>query len=141
MECNIDDMNAEFYDNTMQKLFSEGALDVFMTSIMMKKNRPGVKLSVIAKKQDADKLSLVIFSETTTIGIRRYPVERQVLERKIHQVDTKYGVIRVKAAYMEGSIMNYAPEYEDVKNAGLESGVPLKKIYNEALNAFFNKYI
>lgn len=133
MECNIDDMNSEFYGYTMEKLFKEGALDVFMTNIIMKKSRPAVKLSVLCKTEDVDKLSEVIFANTSTIGIRRYEVEREALDRKIVDVTTQYGSVRVKVAYRNGSIVNYAPEYDDVLKAAVNSGVPVKTVYNEAL--------
>jgi uncharacterized protein (DUF111 family) len=138
LECNIDDMNSEFYEHTMERLFDAGALDVFLTSIMMKKNRPAVKLSVLSKGTDIDKLSTIIFNETSTIGIRRYTVEREVLDRKIIEVATKYGPIVIKAAYREGKMVNYAPEYDDVKNAALKSGSSIKDVYNEAIRLFLD---
>lgn len=133
MECNIDDMNAEFYDHVMKRLFDEGALDVFMTSIMMKKNRPAVKLSLLARLADTDKLSNIIFSETSTIGIRKYPVSRETLKREIISVSTIYGHVRIKIAYCDGKCVNYAPEYEDVKALSQSTGMPVKEIYNEAI--------
>lgn len=133
MECNIDDMNSEFYDYAMEELFKEGALDVFMTNIIMKKSRPAVKLSVLCRSEDIDKLSGIIFANTSSIGIRRYQVERESLSRKTDDIVTKYGTIRVKIAYRNGREVNYAPEYDDVKKAAIESGVPVKTIYNEAL--------
>ncbi|KPU45901.1 hypothetical protein OXPF_03690 [Oxobacter pfennigii] len=138
MECNIDDMNSEFYEYTMKKLFDAGALDVFLTNIIMKKGRPAVKLSVIAKEETVDKLSEIIFSETSTIGLRKYSVEREVLERKIFKVDTKYGEISIKAAYRKGVLSNFAPEYEDVKETALKSGIPVKEVYNEAVKESLN---
>lgn len=133
IECNIDDMNGEFYDHTMKRLFDEGALDVFMTNILMKKNRPAVKLSVIAKVEDVDKLSGVIFSETSTIGIRKYAVERETLNREVIEVDTRFGAVKVKAAYRQGKAVNYAPEYEDVRRIAEQTGAALKEIYAEAI--------
>lgn len=133
MECNIDDMNSEFYDYTMEKLFKDGALDVFMTNIIMKKSRPAVKLSVLCRNEDVDKLSGIIFANTSSIGIRRYPVERESLDRKMTEVITKYGPVRVKIAYRNGTEVNYAPEYDDVKKAAMNSGVPVKTVYNEAI--------
>lgn len=136
LECNIDDMNSEFYEHAMDRLFKAGALDVFLSSIVMKKSRPAVKLSVLARQEDIEKLSGIIFSETSTIGIRRYAVEREVLDRKVFNIDTRFGCVRVKCAYQKGNLVNYAPEYEDIKNAALNSGASIKEVYNEALIAF-----
>ena len=135
MECNIDDMNCEFYDHTMNRLFNEGALDVFLTNIIMKKGRPAVKLSVLAKPDDIDKLSNIVFKETSTIGIRKYQVSREALERKIIEVDTKYGAVHVKASYLDGKIVNYAPEYETVRNLAVQTGESIKNIYNETIKS------
>lgn len=139
MECNIDDMNSEFYDYTIERLFKEGALDVFMTNIIMKKSRPAVKLSVLCRDEDTDKLSGIIFENTSTIGIRRYHVEREALDRKVSEVSTRYGVVKVKSAYRDGSQVNYAPEYEDVKKAAINSGVSVKTVYNEVIAEVLKK--
>ena len=136
MECNIDDMNSEFYEHTMDKLFEAGALDVFLTNIIMKKSRPAVKLSVLARYEDVKRLSAIIFSETSTIGIRKYSVDREILDRSIYTVHTKYGSIKVKAAYHLGTMVNYAPEYESVKSAAEKVKAPVKEVYNEALREF-----
>lgn len=139
LECNIDDMNSEFFEHIMERLFKEGALDVFMTGIIMKKSRPAVKLSVLAKSNDIERLSAIIFSETSTIGIRRYQVEREILEREIVKVNCRFGTVRVKVAYLDGEAINYAPEYEDVKKAALESGTALKAVYNEVIKEYCHK--
>lgn len=136
LECNIDDMNSEFYEHVMDRLFNAGALDVFLSSIMMKKGRPAVKLSVLSRLSDAEKLSGIIFNETSTIGIRRYIAEREVLERKTVMVECMYGAIRVKEAYHDGSVVNHAPEYEDVKRAALQHGASIKDIYNEVMREY-----
>lgn len=133
IECNIDDMDSEFYEHVMEKLFCEGALDVYLTNIMMKKNRPAVKLSVIAKNDDADRLSSIIFEETSTIGVRKYSVERETLERKVITVETGFGDVHVKVAYRDGKPVNYAPEYEDIKKIAQKTGMPIKHIYMEAI--------
>lgn len=136
IECNIDDMNSEFFEHTMEKLFDAGALDVFMTNIIMKKSRPAVKLSVLTREKDVDRLSGIIFNETSTIGIRKYLVEREVLDRSISEVHTKYGSIKVKTAYRSGTMVNFAPEYESVKNAAEAAGAAVKEVYNEAVKEF-----
>jgi uncharacterized protein (TIGR00299 family) protein len=138
IECNIDDMNSEFYDYTMKRLFDEGALDVYMTGIIMKKNRPAVKLTVLVLEKDVDALSSIIFSETTTLGIRKYKVEREILERRSVEVDTGFGCVGVKVAYREGKPINYAPEYEDAKKAAMSSGKPIKEIYSMVLKKISN---
>jgi len=134
IECNIDDMNSELYDYVMRELFHEGALDVFMTNIIMKKNRPAVKLSVISRIEDVEKLSELIFRETSTIGIRKYPVERDTLVREEVRVDTRFGPVDAKVAYRNGEVVNCAPEYESVKKIAEDTGVPAKIIYGEALS-------
>lgn len=139
LECNIDDMDSEFYEYVMEKLFKAGALDVFMTNIIMKKGRPAVKLSVLAKGCDADKLSGIILTETTTIGVRRYPVEREALDRKMVDVNIDSGTVRIKVALRDGNIANYAPEYDDVRRLASETGLPIKYIYNEAIQKFLNE--
>jgi pyridinium-3,5-bisthiocarboxylic acid mononucleotide nickel chelatase len=123
----------------MDKLFKAGALDVFLSSIIMKKGRPAVKLSVLSKHEDVEKLSGIIFNETSTIGIRRYLAEREVLERKIVEVECRYGTIRVKDAYHDGKAVNHAPEYEDVKKAALQHGVSIKDVYNEVMREYVKK--
>jgi uncharacterized protein (DUF111 family) len=129
-------MNSEFYEHAMDRLFKEGALDVYLSSIIMKKGRPAVKLSVLVRHEDVEKLSGIIFSETSTIGIRRYLVEREVLERRIVEVKCRYGTIKVKAAYLDGAEVNHAPEYEDIKKAALESGSSIKDVYNEVMKEY-----
>lgn len=138
LECNIDDMNNEFFEHTMDKLFKEGALDVFLTGIIMKKSRPAVKLSVLVKSGDISRLSNIIFSETSTIGIRRYQVERDILKREIVKIPCRFGIIGVKVSYLDGEIVNYAPEYEDVRSAAVQSGTSIKEVYNESIKEFMN---
>ena len=133
IECNIDDMNSEFYEHIMKKLFDLGALDVFLTNIIMKKGRPAIKLSVLTEIGSIDKISNFIFSETSTIGIRYYPVSREVLDRNIIKVHTKYGPCKVKVAYRNKTAINYAPEYEDIKVLAQNNGIPIKEIYNEVI--------
>lgn len=140
IECNIDDMNSEFYEYVMERLFEAGALDVFLTNIVMKKSRPAVKLSVIAESKYVETLTGIIFSETSTIGVRKYPVERDILCRKTVALDTAYGPVNIKVSYKDGNIMNYAPEYIDVKKAAARSGVPMKQVYFESVRAYLNLF-
>ena len=128
LECNVDDMSGEISGYVMDKLFKAGALDVFFTSIYMKKNRPGIKLSVICDSSKINKLEEIILKETTTIGIRKYEVERKCMERDTINIQILNGTVRVKVATIEG-IKKYSPEYEDCKNLAESTDMPLKDIY------------
>ena len=132
LETNIDDLNPEIYAYVMEKLFSAGALDVFITPIQMKKNRPGSQLSVICKEEDTNKACQIIFSETTTLGIRQYSILRHSLKRETFVVDTQYGMVRIKKAFLPNGQYKVAPEYEDCRKLAIESGVQLRDIYQAA---------
>jgi hypothetical protein len=132
LECNIDDMNPELYGYAMDKLFDSGALDVFYTPIIMKKDRPAVKITVLCRKGDEKKLSDILIKETSTLGVRSYYAERTVLPRHWVNVSTPWGTVRVKAAEYDGGV-KYAPEYEDCARAAHNAGVPLRDIYQFAL--------
>ncbi|HBO84697.1 MAG TPA: nickel pincer cofactor biosynthesis protein LarC [Deltaproteobacteria bacterium] len=132
LETDIDDMNPQIYEYVMEKLFNEGALDVFLTPIQMKKGRPAVLLNCLCEEDKKDKLLEIIFRETSSIGIRIYPVDRHCLERKIEKVATKYGKINVKVSYFNGKAVNIQPEYEDCKKIAREKKVPLKAVLLEA---------
>lgn len=134
LECNIDDMNYEFIDYVMDKLFQAGARDVYITPIQMKKNRPAVKLSVLYGKEIEEKVFSIIFRETTSIGIRKYPVGKVMLDRKTQIVETPWGNVNVKLAYYNGDLANIAPEYEDCKRLAEKTGLPIKHIYLEVNN-------
>nr|WP_211205040.1 nickel insertion protein [Halobacteroides halobius] len=133
LETNIDDMNPEIYSYLFPKLFETGALDVYLTNIMMKKNRPGVKVNVLCQLEDTSQLEEIIFRETTTLGIRKYEVERKALKRKFYQLETLFGEITIKVAYYQGELIKYAPEYEECKKIAQSLEVPVKKVYNQAL--------
>ncbi|MBA7549140.1 Pyridinium-3,5-bisthiocarboxylic acid mononucleotide nickel insertion protein [subsurface metagenome] len=133
IESNIDDMNPEFYDYIMEKLFSKGALDVFLTPIQMKKNRPAHMLSIIVYEQNLKEILEVLFSESTTLGVRIREVKRLRLVQQNFITDTKYGKIRVKVGMFKGKIKNIAPEYEDCKKMAKQHKVPLKEVYDEAM--------
>jgi hypothetical protein len=129
LEANIDDMNPEFYGFLMERLFAERALDVSLSHLLMKKSRPGILLRVIAEERDAEKLTEVILKETTTLGVRSYPVTRKKLPREIKEMETKYGKIRVK---ISGDI-RFQPEYEDCRRVAMEKGIPIQEVYQEAM--------
>ncbi len=139
VETNIDDMNPEFYDYIMDKLFAAGALDVYLNPVQMKKNRPGVKISILAKEADLEEIADILMVESSTLGVRVIEnVKRFCLERKTEFVSTPLGEIRVKIACKGKAIMNAAPEYDDCKRVARESDVPLKEVYRTALKAVEN---
>lgn len=136
IEANIDDMSPQNFAYVTEKLLAGGALDVSTIPIQMKKGRPGQLLQVLAEQDAVDRLSRVIFQETTTIGIRRYNVERTTLDREFVDVDTEYGTVRVKVSRMNGEVVNFAPEYEDCVRIAREKNVPLKTIQTQAISAY-----
>jgi uncharacterized protein (TIGR00299 family) protein len=132
IETNIDDMNPQFYDYVMEKLLAMGVLEVFVTPILMKKNRPGHLLTVICPSGKLRAVTKILFEETTTLGLRWHEEEREKTEREILSLQTKYGRIRFKLARWEGRAVNVSPEYDDCKRLALERGVPLKEVFEEA---------
>ena len=132
IEANVDDMNPQLAGYVRERLLDTGALDVTLASVYMKKDRPGLMISVLAKPEDREKLSELLFSETTTLGIRMYPVERRVLERRLDPVETIYGEVRIKVASENGTVRNFAPEYEDCRRIALEKEVPFKEVWQQA---------
>ena len=139
IETNIDDMNLEFYDYIMEQLFSQGALDVFLTPIQMKKNRPAHMLSIIVYEQNLKEILEVLFSEATTLGVRIREIKRLRLAQQNFIAETKYGKIRVKVGIFKGKIKNIAPEYEDCKKMAKQLQVPLKEVYEEVKKVTYNK--
>lgn len=131
METNIDDMNSELYYHIEKKLFDNGALDVYKTPIMMKKNRPAVKLSVLYEEKYRESMHEIIFTETTSVGLREYPIKKYELEREGFNLQTKYGNIPVKKVYYNKKVVNLKPEYDACDYAALKYKVPLKKVYQE----------
>lgn len=136
IETNIDDMSPEFYDYLFERLFAAGARDVFLSAVQMKKNRPGTLLTVLAEPALREKIAEIIFFETSTIGVRYYPVERAILKREIVRVKTKYGPVKVKVVVAPGGGRRAAPEYDDVRRIAALKKVPLKAVYDEALKSF-----
>jgi len=128
-ECNIDDMNPEWYDHLMEELFRAGAKEVFFTPVMMKKNRPAVKISVLASPGLSEAIKSMIYTNTTTLGIRSYSVTKDALERKFIPVDTEWGKVTIKASYHRGRLLHAKPEYEECRRIAHEFGLPLKEVY------------
>jgi uncharacterized protein (TIGR00299 family) protein len=129
LETNLDDVPAEVVGYCFDQLFAAGALDVFSTPIQMKKNRPGVLLSVLAPEAMLSVLEAILFRETETFGIRRYPVQRQKLEREIVTVQTLWGPIRGKRGWRKDGPSVFTPEYEDCARVARQHGVPLRAVY------------
>jgi uncharacterized protein (TIGR00299 family) protein len=136
LEANLDDLNPQVFGYVMDQLLDQGALDVFGVPVQMKKNRPGTLLTVLCKPEDAEKLIQTLFSETTTLGVRRREESRQILARRWENVRTEWGEVRIKIASMNGTVTNYAPEYEDCRRIAAEHHVPLKTVMQEASRAY-----
>jgi uncharacterized protein (TIGR00299 family) protein len=136
LEANLDDLNPQVFGYVMDRLLEEGALDAFGVPVQMKKNRPGTLLTVLCRPADAAKLTQLIFTESTTLGVRRRDEVRQTLARRWENVRTPWGEVRIKIASMNGTVTNYAPEYEDCRHIAHEHHVPLKSVMNEALEAY-----
>ena len=136
LEANLDDLNPQVLGYAIERLLAEGALDAFSVPVQMKKNRPGTLITVLAKPEDADRMTKIMFAETTTLGVRRRDEARQVLARRWETVETSWGPVRIKIANMNGTVSNYAPEFEDCRRIAAEHHVPLKTVMREALRAF-----
>lgn len=131
LETNIDNMNPEIYSYLFPKLLDNKALDVFVTPILMKKNRPANMLSVLCGENEAAQLEEIIFLETSTLGIRKYRVEREELQRRFEKVETPYGLVTVKFAYRNDKLLKFAPEYEDCRRIAEEKQLPLVQVMAE----------
>ena len=139
LEANLDDLSPQVLAYAMERLLAEGALDVFSVPIQMKKSRPGALLTVLAKMEDANRLTKTIFAETTTLGVRRHEEQRQTLSRRWETVDTTWGPVRIKIANMNGSVSNYAPEYEDCRTLAETQHVPLRAVMQEAIQQYLRR--
>jgi len=136
LEANLDDLNPQVFGYVMERLLNEGALDVFGVPVQMKKNRPGMLLTVLCAADQAGKLANLIFSETTTLGVRQREEHRRVLARKWVSVPTRWGDVRIKLASMNGAVTNFSPEYEDCRRIAAERHIPLKTVMQEAVQAY-----
>lgn len=132
LETNIDDMNPQFYGHIMEKLFAAGARDVYLTPIQMKKNRPATLLGVIAYRRDEAALAEIILRETTTLGLRVFPIRRYEAQREFRQVQTAYGSLTVKQKILDGKVIQTVPEYDECARLANEHGVSLAEIYQSA---------
>ncbi|MBF0206369.1 MAG: nickel pincer cofactor biosynthesis protein LarC [Oligoflexia bacterium] len=132
LETNIDDMSGEIYSYLFDQLLTAGALDVFVTPIIMKKNRPANQLSVLCNENHATRLLEIIFAETTTLGVRKYWVERSELPRKEIKVSTDHGEVTVKIALINDRIAKYSPSYQECATLAAANNIPLRTIYQQA---------
>jgi pyridinium-3,5-bisthiocarboxylic acid mononucleotide nickel chelatase len=128
IETNLDDMSPQIYGYFVERALAAGALDVFSTAVQMKKNRPGVLLTILCDAAHTARLIDLVFRETTTIGVRTYDVRRKVLDRELVPVATQFGEVRMKISRMNGSVLNATPEYEDCQRLAAEKGIPLKQV-------------
>ena len=135
LETNLDDISAEILGNFVERALAAGALDVFHTPIQMKKNRPGVLLTILCAQGDADKFSEMILRETSAFGVRRHSAERRKLCREFVTVKTPFGEVTVKLGRLNGKVVQAAPEFESCKKIAEQAGVPLKQVYEAALKA------
>jgi uncharacterized protein (TIGR00299 family) protein len=135
LETNLDDINAEILGNFVETALAQGALDVFHTPIQMKKNRPGVLLTVLCPQDQADKFSELILRQTTSFGVRRHLAERRKLRREMTDVQTPHGKVTVKIGRLDGKIVQAAPEFESCKKLATAANVPIKTVYEAAVKA------
>ena len=141
LETNLDDSSPEILGATMDKLLAAGALDVWFTPIHMKKNRPGVMLSVLCEAAHVEPLADLIFRETTAFGLRTEQVVRLKLERRFEQVATEFGEVTVKLGLKNGEVVQVAPEFESCRVASEKSRQPLRTIYQAAINTFQRTHV
>ncbi len=139
IEANLDDMSPQLYGYLVDQALAAGALDVTCSSVQMKKNRPGLQITVLTAPEKADALAQLLFEQTTTIGLRIYEARRKVLEREHVEVETPYGKVRVKVAKREGKVVNVAPEFDDCQRLAAEKNVPLKEVILAAQTAYRQK--
>ncbi|HGE69756.1 TPA: nickel pincer cofactor biosynthesis protein LarC [Candidatus Poribacteria bacterium] len=138
VETNIDDMSPQVYDLLMDKLFSIGALDVFLTPILMKKNRPAIKLTVLVESTKLQEACACILSETTTMGVRIYEANRKKLAREMTEIETEYGKVNVKLGKIGDEVIKIIPEYDNCKQLAEKNNVPIMKVHQAVLTAFSN---
>lgn len=132
IQANLDDMNPQLFGYLAERAFAVGALDVMSIPIQMKKNRPGLEVTILCAPEKVDPLAQIIFEQTTTLGVRIHEARRQVLQRETVQVETRYGRVRMKLARRNGQLLNAMPEYEDCRRIAEEKSVPLKEVMAEA---------
>jgi uncharacterized protein (TIGR00299 family) protein len=136
LETNLDDLPGEIVGYTTTQLMAAGALDAFVTPVQMKKNRPGVMISVLCEEQRIPDMEEILFRETTTLGVRRYPVSRHKLRRQAKEVSTAFGPVKGKLGWIEGRPPTFSPEHDDCARVAAAQGVPLREVYDAAHAAY-----
>jgi hypothetical protein len=131
IECNIDDMNPEMYEYVMEKLFEAGADDVYFQPVIMKKTRPAVKISVLCQNLQVSSIENILLTETSTLGLRKFPVQKTMLKRDWKAIETKWGKVRIKLGYLNNNIIKSKPEYEDCLKISRENKIPISDVYKE----------
>jgi uncharacterized protein (DUF111 family) len=139
IECEIDDMNPQIFGVLMDRLYAAGALDVFYAPVQMKKNRPGTLVTIIARPSDRESLTALMFTESTTIGLRYTEMNRECLDRVSLEVNTPLGVIRFKVARRADRVLNAQPEFDDVARAAAEHGLPVKETQAIVMKAWLDR--
>jgi len=139
LEANLDDLNPQLIGYIFDRALAEGALDVFTTPVQMKKNRPGTLLTVLARPEQEEQLRALLFRESSTLGVRTRHEQRYVLPRRHETVTTPWGEVRMKIASLNGTVSQYAPEYEDCRRIALERHLPLKTVMQEAIRLYLDR--
>jgi len=133
IECNIDDMNPEFFEYISERLFKAGASDVYFSNIIMKKGRPGIILNIICETELADTVKNIIFTESTSLGIRTFPFRKDTLVRKFETIETEYGAVTIKRSFYKEKEVSCKPEYNECRKIAAEKGIPVKEVYNNIM--------
>jgi hypothetical protein len=139
LECNIDDMNPQFFGSLIERLQAAGALDVYLSPVQMKKNRPGTLVTVLAPVNLRVPMLDLLFRETTTIGVRFHEADRECLSREWTTVSTRFGSVRIKVARRGPAVMNAAPEYEDCAARAAERKVAVREVHAAAMHAYLDQ--
>jgi uncharacterized protein (TIGR00299 family) protein len=139
LECEIDDMNPQIFGVLMDKLYAAGALEVFYSAVQMKKNRPGTLMTIVAKPADRERMTEIVFRESTTIGIRHQELSRECLDREMVTVSTTLGAVRFKVARRDGRVLNAQPEFEDLAKLSATHGIPIKDVQALAHKAWLER--
>jgi uncharacterized protein (DUF111 family) len=133
LECNLDDMNPERYTHVMDLLFAAGAAEVFISPVVMKKSRPGNVLSVLCNRDNVEGIKEILFTETSSIGLRELSLKKNILRREIIVVNTKWGKVDVKRSYWKGRVVNEKPEFEQCRELAQEHGLRLEEVTKEVI--------
>jgi hypothetical protein len=136
LETNVDDMSPQWLGHLVERLLAEGALDAWLVPAQMKKSRAAHEIRVLAPLGSEERLAEILFHETTTFGVRRFEVDRWVLDRSFETVTTPWGEVRIKVGRREGRVLSATPEYEDLRRAAAKGGVPLKEVHRRALSEY-----